>query len=145
MSKQDEIDDWVTNILKGCTTQESWKFQSQLLNVLGEIWEIIREKAISEIGMILFTDVPIIFKHGRRHLYTPAKEMKELCCPPREYVIAFPSWLLKESRNQICHTIAHEFAHVVLNHHGGADHEARLKREKAADALAAKWGFAHQD
>lgn len=142
--EQDEIDHWLFEVSEGCGREDSDVFQIELRNVVSKIWDVIRTKALDEIGFILYIDAAMVFKYGKYgklHRYEPAKEIRELYNPPKEYVIAFPHWLLKESRDRIRYIVAHEFAHFMLNHYGETDLEVYAKREKAADRLAAKWGY----
>jgi len=143
-TKRDEVDYFLQESLRGCITVERGKkFEGLLLDVLGKIWDEIKERS-NDIGVILFADASSLFTLSWPHSYTPADSLakrNKICFPPGKWIIFFPDSLCDESEAEIKRTIAHEFAHFALGHEGGTNHEEHKKHEKMADDLAAKWGF----
>lgn len=131
--------------MRGCLTiDRGTKFEKLLFQVLVKIWDKVGEKAEEEVGIILFADGSSLFRFTWPHPYNPNSEVarkRKICMPLGKWIIFFPDSLLSDSDKSIRCAIAHEFAHFMLDHNGGTNHEEHEKGEKAADDLAAKWGF----
>ena len=139
LTKQDEIE-YFLGCLKGANTADrGTKFRKALFEVLTQIWDGVEDE-VHKIGAIIFADVSSLFLLYCPHKYQPLPSEKEVCIVEK-YIIFFPNILCDEPESEIKHTIAHEFAHFMLGHEEVTNREEHEKGEKAADDLAAKWGF----
>lgn len=139
-----DVEDFLRETLRGCASVERGeKFEGLLFDVLVKIWDHIKDRT-DKIGIILFAEISSLFTFGWRHSYTPADSpdsTNKKCLPPDKWIIYFPGSVCDQSEAEIKQTITHEFAHFMLGHDGHADKKTLPKGEKAADDLAAKWGF----
>lgn len=139
LTKRDEVEDFVGNLRGAVTVDRGTKFENALFEVLMQIWDDIKEE-VHKIGAVIFADVSSLFLFYCPHKYQPLPSEKEICIV-QKIIIFFPDSLCDEPEAKIKRTIAHEFAHFILGHEGGTSPEEHKKGEKAADDLAAKWGF----
>lgn len=81
-----------------------------------------------------FPSFSVFETYSPRDAYVERADIKEVAnvfCPPE---------LLDMPRDVAIGTLAHEFAHVFLNHTG----KGGLRDEYEADALACQWGFTEE-
>jgi len=100
--------------------------------VLTEIWDDI-EPETDRIGAIIFSDIASATELRWPHV--PNIKSGGICIV-KKWIIFFPDILYDQPEAEIKFIIAHEFAHFILGHKQGSS-----SIEKAADSLAAKWGF----
>lgn len=140
MNIQEEVDYFLDDCVRGCLTEKGRTFENLLSEVLVEIWPEVEEKAEEKLGLILYADRASLFTYGWLHRYTPHATEPKICQAPVKWIIFFPDYLVDELA-RAKYVIAHEFAHFMLGHDGGTNHREHEKGEKAANQLAAKWGF----
>lgn len=144
MNTEAMVDYFLGGHLRGGLTDKSLRFERLLFQVLVAIWGEVEEKAEEELGLILFVDGSSLFRFTESHHYSPNSELarkKQVCTPLGKWIIFFPESLVNESDQTVKYVVAHEFAHFMLGHDGGASRPQHKKGERAADELAAKWGF----
>ena len=132
LTVKDEVEFFLGGCLHGAfTVNRGPTFERALFEVLVRIWEEI-EPEVDRIAAIILADGSSVIDFEWPH--PPNIEDRE--CVLKKSIIFFPGELCDEAEMEIKRIIAHEFAHFILKHdHGGPSNE------KAADDLAAKWGF----
>lgn len=111
------------------------RFVSLFRQVLQKSWPDLKER-IHEIQAIVCCDTPFCeWKDFNFCRFTVPRGKK--------FVLGFPSNILCTSDEQVRSIIAHELAHFKIRHWSSFEtgEKAFEEKEKAADALAAKWGF----
>lgn len=141
MNIKEDVDYFLGGCLKGCLTEKGIVFENLLSEVLVKIWPEVEERAEEKLGLILYADGASLFTYGWLHRYTPHTADPKICQAPGKWIIFYPDYLV-DDLPRAKYVIAHELAHFMLGHDGGTNHKEHEKGEKAADQLAAKWGYA---
>ncbi len=112
----------------GDVTIDDEKYKKILLETLLKLPEVIREKILEEVLFIFTSAYGTTF-----NLFFPKQAIEQKC------IILNPALHEKEKKTDegIQDVIAHEIAHIILNHFGSNDPNF----EKEADNLIEKWGF----
>jgi predicted Zn-dependent protease with MMP-like domain len=116
----------------GDVTIDDEKYKRILLETLLKLPEEIREKILDDVLFIFTSAYGTTF-----NLFFPSPLKKQVV--EQKCIILNPALQEKEKKTDegIQDTIAHEIAHIILNHFGSSDPNF----EKEADDLIEKWGF----
>ena len=116
----------------GDVTIDDEKYKKILLETLLKLPEEIREKILDEVLFIFTSAYGTTF-----NLFFPIPPKKQAI--EQKCIILNPALQEKEKKTDegIQDTIAHEIAHIVLDHFGSSDPEF----EKEADDVIETWGF----
>jgi len=145
-----EMIDYQLNIF-GDETVEDLKYRRLIIEVLAQIPEEAREKALEEGIFIIagnttgasipFYPFPCTDESELRKLVKEAESLEHFL--KRRLIILNFALMEKAgyTEDEMKAVIAHEVAHLVLDHPAGAPVEEAEKKEREADDLAEKWGF----
>ena len=142
----DELREWIDDCTLGVNDCDE---KDQLISIILEVLNRIPsdDRDVLTLGRNLRFVVPIINCTADRVVIFPSPSINNNDSPqPIDvWLVCLNSEILKDPKDEIIYTIAHELAHVYLEHSkfGGAvlSKEDNNKREIDTDKQVIKWGF----